>query len=178
MRDHEISQRRACRLVHCPAVVCPQTMRGGVDPKTVRRERPSRLPRQSKRSFDERGTALRYIRRCRKCRQALPVRLPPYRRSARTQRYGHDPNRSQNRKRSGGSFSWRSTVSALPGGRAFSETTLRSQAGPRHTHAYAAGGAPQCTVVAGLFSPTALGLHRSSLAIVLEPMTHNGSPWR
>ena len=27
MRDHEISQRRACRLV-------------GVDPKTVRRERP------------------------------------------------------------------------------------------------------------------------------------------
>lgn len=42
MRDYDISQRRACRLV-------------GVDPKTVRRERPSRLPRHSKRSFDERG---------------------------------------------------------------------------------------------------------------------------
>ena len=31
MRDHDISQRRACRLV-------------GVDPKTVRRERPSDCP--------------------------------------------------------------------------------------------------------------------------------------
>jgi putative transposase len=31
MRDHDISQRRACRLV-------------GVDPKTVRRDQPSRCP--------------------------------------------------------------------------------------------------------------------------------------
>lgn len=44
MRDHSISQRRACRLVHCPAVVCVQTMTGGVDPKTARRERPPDCP--------------------------------------------------------------------------------------------------------------------------------------
>jgi len=44
LRDHDISQRRACRLVHCPAVVCLQTMRRGVDPKTVRRERPPDCP--------------------------------------------------------------------------------------------------------------------------------------
>ena len=50
MRDHDISQSRACRLV-------------GVDPKTVRRERPSRPPRQSKRSFDERGITQEYARR-------------------------------------------------------------------------------------------------------------------
>ena len=40
MRDHDISQRRACRIVRCPAAVCLQTARGGVDPKTVRRDRP------------------------------------------------------------------------------------------------------------------------------------------
>ena len=48
MRDHDISQRRACRLVRCPArpkaAVCLQTMRGGVDPKTVWCERPPDNP--------------------------------------------------------------------------------------------------------------------------------------
>ena len=44
MRDHDISQRRACRIVRCPAAVCLQAARSGVDPKTVRRDRPSRCP--------------------------------------------------------------------------------------------------------------------------------------
>ena len=44
MRDHDVSQRRACRLVHCPAVVLLENHERGVDPKTVRRERPPDHP--------------------------------------------------------------------------------------------------------------------------------------
>ena len=43
MRDHDISQRRACRLV--PSHTCKHVLRAtGVDPKTVRRDHPPDNP--------------------------------------------------------------------------------------------------------------------------------------
>lgn len=48
MRDQDILERRACRLVRCPvrpmAAVCLQSMSESFDPKTVRRERPPDNP--------------------------------------------------------------------------------------------------------------------------------------
>ena len=88
MRDHDISQRRACRLV-------------GVDPKTVRRERPPDNPEDSQGDEGD-------------CQQAPPVWLSADRRDAGAQRNDHEPQEA---------------VSALHRGKAGRQATTGPQTG-------------------------------------------------
>ncbi len=108
MLNYDISQRRACRLV-------------GVDPKTVRRERPPDC-------LDPQGNAG-------DCQRTASVRLPPHRHRAGPKRHEHDPQEA---------------VSHLPRGRTFGETTARPETGAWHRNTDAVGRGRQRALVARL----------------------------
>lgn len=136
MRDHDISQRRACRLV-------------GVDPRTVRRERPPE--RAIEGAIGSSPMASPEIREEMKDIAGKRRRFGYRRIGVLRERKGMIMNHKKLYRlyREDGGGSENSPGDCFPDD-TVGEATTRAQAGPRHTHADAAGGASPRSLVARL----------------------------